>query len=82
MTRSRQFESVKWGIIHSPNRLEPSRQELAGGHPAIHSQTGFSRSSGVGSCGKNPLEAVLIWMILLTPRQSRPVISQVPYERP
>jgi hypothetical protein len=68
-------------------------------------QTGFSRSSGAGSCGmsgnrtqrgwlavnpqmvpsshsaKNPLEAVLIWMILLTPRHPRPVISQAPCER-
>jgi hypothetical protein len=29
---------------------------------------------------KSPLEAVLIWIILLTPRQQRAVISQTPYE--
>jgi hypothetical protein len=68
----------------------------------FHSQrhTGFSRSSGAGSCGmsgnrtqlgwlavnpqivpsshsaKNPLEAVLIWMILLTARHSLPVFPK------
>jgi hypothetical protein len=53
----------------SGNRTQP-------GWLAVNPQTVPSSHSA-----NNPLEAVLIWMILLTPRHPLPVISQAPYER-